>query len=64
MRLFDRLVNGVNMKLDSMLASLEVSIDSIICSTCHTKYLQSSIVACVGCHSNVTRQKSVMFNRN
>ena len=64
MTLFDCLVYGVNMKLDSMLASLEVSIDSIICSPCHTKYLQSSIVACIGCHSNVTRQKSMMFNRN
>ena len=64
MRLFDRLVYGVNMKLDSMLASLEILIDSIICSPCHTKYLRSSIVTCVGCHSNVTRQKSMMFNRN
>ena len=46
-----------------MLASLEVSIDSIICSTCHTKYLRSFIVSCVRCHSNVSK-KSVMFNRN
>ena len=39
MRLFNHSVYGRNMKLDDVISRTEISINSIICITCHTKFL-------------------------
>ena len=64
MRIFNRTAYGRNSVLDVILCDTEISDRSIICSPCHTKYLNTSLISCVQCGSNVMKKRSVLLNCN